>query len=149
MKYISVVILIALMSWTWSLATTERGFTLEEHMRVEEGVEKDIKAFIVGRYPQTTDIYCQELYTEPITAETEMVVHFRCKSEGKAAGDETITQVFEGQIQLRSNDQFKTWSEVGGQIRAPEIEYSRGVQVSAKDPFPEAPAPGSAEKAHK
>lgn len=143
MKYISVVILIIFMSWTWSLATTERAFSLEEHKRVEAGVEKDIREFILRKHPQTTDLYCQELYTEPVQPGVEMIAHFRCRTEGAAEGFETVTQTFEGEIRLRSADNFQTWTEVGGKIRAPEIAFTRGVEVSSKDTVPPAPEPGT------
>lgn len=143
MKYISVVILILFMSWTWSLATTERPFSLEQHKRVEAGVEKDIREFIMRKYPKTTDLYCQELYTEVVQPSVEMLAHFRCRTEGKVDDFETVTQTFAGEIRLRSNDNFVTWAEVGGNIRAPEVTFNYGTQVSSKDPFPAAPEPGT------
>lgn len=143
MKYISVAILILFMAWTWSLATTERAFSLEQHKRVESGVEKDIRAFIMRKYPQTTDLYCQELYTEVVEPSVEMLAHFRCRTEGAVDANETVTQTFEGDLRLRSIDNFQTWTEVGGNIRAPEVAFSQGTHVTAKDNFPEAPEPGT------
>ena len=58
MKYTSVFIVIVLMAWTWSLATTERAFKLEQHKAVEAGVEKDVRAFILRKFPEATEIYC-------------------------------------------------------------------------------------------
>jgi hypothetical protein len=133
MKYVSVVILIALMSWTWCLATTERTFSLEEHKRVEAGVESDIRSFIARKYPETTDLYCQKLYTEAVEA-TVMLAHFRCRTEGRAGADETVTQMFEGHLRLSSQDGFKTWKELDGSIRASQISFNQGVKISSEEP---------------
>lgn len=132
MKYISVVILIVLLSWTWSLATTERAFSLEDHKRVEAGVEDDIRQFIVRKYPQTTDLYCQEMYTEVVQPKVAMNAHFRCRTEGPAGQDETITQTFEGHLSLTSQDEFKTWTEAGGEIRSSQITFNQGVKISSQ-----------------
>lgn len=133
MKYISVIILIVLLAWTWQLATAERAFSLDQHKRVETGVEADIRAFIMQKYPQTTDLYCQELYTEVVKPEVEMLAHFRCRTEGKAAGNEVISQVFEGRLHLKSDDGFQDWTVTGGEITSPELSFQNGVRISAKD----------------
>lgn len=140
MKYISLVVVLALMIWSWSLATAEPSFTAEQTRRVEDGVESDIHAFIQRKFPQTTDIYCQQLYTEPVKANEQMNVRFRCSTEGGAANGEKVQQSFEGLLRLQSKDGFESWDEVGGEIRVPDIVFENGSRISAKDPMPEAPA---------
>jgi hypothetical protein len=153
MKYISTVIAVILMAWTWSLATTERPFKLEQHKKVEAGVEQDIRAFIRRKFPNTpnletaaaegdtastadpVEIYCNRLYTEIVTPETELIAHFRCSSSGAIGQNEAVEQVFEGFIQLRSDDKFETWREVGGNIRAPEVRFQNGIRISLKEPL--------------
>jgi hypothetical protein len=149
MKYISLVVVLALMIWSWSLATAEPSFTAEQTRRVEDGVESDIHAFIQRKFPQTTDIYCQQFYTETVKANEQMNVHFRCSTEGGAANGEKIQQSFEGLLRLQSNDGFESWDEVGGEIRVPDIVFENGSRISAKDPMPEAPtAPAEPEHEH-
>jgi hypothetical protein len=150
MKYISLVIMLVLMSWTWCLATSERSFGLEEHKRVEAGVEDDIRGFIGRKFPQTSNINCQQLYTEEVESGVRMKAHFRCQATGPMNGGEVSNQTFEGILDLKSDDGFKTWSETGGDIHSPEISFVNGLHVSAKegdsgaDSAPEAtPAPSS------
>ena len=136
MKYISLVVVLALMVWSWSLATAEPAFSAEQTRRVEEGVENDIHAFIQRKYPQTTDIYCQQFYTETVKANEAMNVRFRCSTEGGAQNDEKVQQTFEGVLRLVSKDGFETWDETGGEIRVPDIVFENGSKISAK-PGPE------------
>jgi hypothetical protein len=130
MKYISVLILLALLGWTWSMATSERAFSLEEHKRVEAGVEDDIRGFIQRKFPETKEIFCQQLYTEVIDPGVELIARFRCQAVGESSPTEATEQVFEGHIRLRSKDGFATWSEVGGEIRSPQIRFLKGIKVT-------------------
>jgi hypothetical protein len=139
MKYISLVVVLALMIWSWSLATAEPSFTADQTRRVEEGVENDIHAFIQRKFPQTTDIYCQQLYTETVKANEQMNGRFRCSTEGGASNNEKIQQTFEGVLRLASKDGFETWDEVGGEIRVPDIVFENGSKISAKDAVDETP----------
>ncbi len=133
MKYISVVILIGLLSWTWCLANEERPLTLEQHKHVEAGVEDDIRAFIQRRYPTTTDLYCPQLYTEVTSPGQELIAHFRCLATGAVGADDASEQTFEGSLRLKSDDDFETWWEVGGEIRAKEIRFLNGIKISPRD----------------
>ena len=130
MKYIAVIIVVVLMSWTWSMATSERSFRLEQYKQVELGVEDDIRGFIQKKYPDTKEIYCSQLYTEAVNPGTEMIAHFRCSAASAPEGDEVTEQIFEGFLRLKSTDGFQTWGETGGEIRSPEVRFLKGVQVT-------------------
>lgn len=129
MKYISLVILLVLMIWTWSLATTSRAATLQQHSAIEEGVIQDVAAFIQRKYPDTTEIYCPQLYTELTDHADQVIAHFRCQANGALTEGELTEQVFTGRLILKSNDGFKTWSELGGEIRSPEVRFLHGTEI--------------------
>lgn len=140
MKYLSLVLLMGLMIWSWSLATAQPTFTLEQHKRVEAGVEEDVRGFILRKYPNTSDIYCQQLYTEVMKPNEEMIAHFRCKTEGETTSEQKVQQIFQGFIYLKSKNGFQTWEEVGGEIVSPGIQFASDMRISAKDPMPPATA---------
>ena len=118
------------------MATSERPLSLEQHKHVEAGVEEDIRTFIQKRYPSTTDIFCQQLYTEDANEATELVARFRCQAVGQTNSEDATEQVFEGFLRLHSDDGFQTWSEVGGEIDAKEINFLNGFKITpeAKNP---------------
>lgn len=132
MKYISLVILFSLLTWTWCLATGEGRMSLEEHRRVEAIVEEDVRGFILKRFPDTNEIFCDSLYTEVVNPGTDLIAHFRCQAVGPV-GDDQTEQIFEGFLHLKSQDGFETWAETGGEIKASEIHFLRGIKVTPKD----------------
>jgi len=130
MKYISLVLFIVLLNWTWCLATGDRALNLEEHKRVEAGVEEDIRGFINQRFPGTNEVYCSQLYTEVVTPGTDLIAHFRCQAIGGTDQEDAAEQVFEGFLRLRSSDGFATWSELGGEIQAREVNFLNGFKIT-------------------
>jgi hypothetical protein len=130
MKYISVVILVWLLSWTWCLATAERPLSMEQHKHVEAGVEQDVRNFIQKRYPAVSEVFCQQLYTEDVDPGLELIAHFRCQAVGEKDTENASEQVFEGYLRLYSNDGFATWGETGGEINAKEISFLNGFKIT-------------------
>lgn len=132
MKYISVLILIIALSWTWCLSTAERAFSLEDYKRVEAGVEDDINAFIRRQFPTTQEIYCNKLYSEVVQPGEELNVHFRCRAKMTIKNGDMVEQSFAGLLHLKSDDEFMTWSEVGGEIASPSVRFEKGTEISGK-----------------
>jgi hypothetical protein len=67
----------------------------------------------------------------------------------KTTANEAVEQIFEGYLKLKSDDGFQTWSETGGEIRAPEIRFQNGMRISSSPiAAPDAPAAPDAEDAH-
>ena len=60
------------------------------------------------------------------------MARFRCQANG-AVGKDVAQQTYEGFINLKSDDQFQSWSETGGEIRSPAITFQNGIQISTKD----------------
>jgi hypothetical protein len=147
MKYLSLLLLLGLMVWSWSMATAKPSFTLEQHKRVEAGVEEDVRGFILRKYPNTSDIYCQQLYTEVMKPNEEMIAHFRCRTEGETTTAQKVQQTFQGFIYLKSQNNFQTWEEVGGEITSPGIQFATEMRINAKDPMPPASAEEQTEEA--
>jgi hypothetical protein len=133
MKYISTLILILLLAWSWAVTHCERPLRLEQYKRIEGGVEDDIRNFVMQRYPSTTDLYCPQLYTEIVSPGAEMIAHFRCQVTGATGTDDASEQIFEGFLRLKSDDGFETWSSAGGEISAKEIRFLKGIQVTPGD----------------
>jgi hypothetical protein len=130
MKYISVLILLGLFAWTWSLATAQPSVASEQRHHVELGVLQDVSAFIQQRFPKVADVICHQLYVELGATPETMTAHFRCNAVGDLGNGQNVDQVFEGHLNLKSDDGFQTWSEVGGTINSSELEFTTPAVIS-------------------
>lgn len=146
MKYIAVVILLVLMSWTWCMATAERPMKLEQHKHVEAGIEEDIRAFIQSRYPNTTELFCSQLYTEVVHAGVDLTAHFRCQAEQGDASEDAFEQMFEGTLRIKSEDGFETWKATGGEIFAREVRFLNGIKITPSNKTPGEKSPVSTDE---
>lgn len=133
MKYISVVLLVICLGWTWSLATAESTMDLNRYRHVESGVEEDVRAFIARRHPNTTEIFCPQLYTEDPGNGFELIARFRCHALSGQKKVNEVRQEFEGYLRLRSDDGFETWAETGGEINSKDINFIDGIEVRKGD----------------
>ncbi|MES2856764.1 MAG: hypothetical protein V4692_12910, partial [Bdellovibrionota bacterium] len=104
----------------------------------------------------TSEIFCQQLYTEIVKPGEELMAHFRCKAIGTVGAEaatiatetEKVEQVFEGHVLLKSTDQFKTWQASDGSIRAHSIQFLNGVRIDSSVPS-EDDAPAAPESTDK
>ncbi len=149
MKYISTILFVILLSWTWCMATAERPLSMEQHKHVELGVEADVRNFIQKKYPSVSEVFCQQLYTEDVNPGVDMIAHFRCQAVADKDKENSTEQVFEGKLRLYSKDNFATWGESGGEITAKEINFLNGIRVGPDVGPDSGPAAGSGSEERK
>lgn len=134
MKYISILLFVALMAWTWSLATSNRGLSLEAHKDTEALVEETIRSYIQQKSPGVTDIVFRQLYTEVVRENQEMNVKFRYELKEPLKSGDVTSQTYQGVIRLVSNDGGHTWAWTDQDVSSPAIRFEKGSQISTKEP---------------
>lgn len=146
MKYISILIFVALMAWTWSLASTSHMPNLLKNKGHEADIEEAIRTQIQGQNPAVTDIVFRQLYTEVVRENAEVNVHFVYEfTEPLKTGDVTA-QLMKGSVKGLSADGGETWTWALQGITSPQVRFENGSKISTKDQLPEtnaSPAPGA------
>lgn len=141
MKYLSLVIILALMSWTWCLATTPRDFSLEMYQAAEVEFENAIRAHIKERRPDAKNVIFHQLYTEAVKPNGEIRARFRYEIEATTSGGEITEELIEGTATRHSEDEGKTWSWRIEEATAPSVRFREGLKVSPKIESPAETAP--------
>jgi hypothetical protein len=129
MKYLSVVIFIALMSWTWCLATTPSDTSLETLTAVEAEFAEALREQIQLRRPDAREIFFQKLYTEGVQPNGEIRAHFRYQINATKEGEST-EEIIEGTATRRFDEETKTWAWHIDEVSAPSVRFREGTKVS-------------------
>ena len=131
MKYLATALILTAMAWTWRLSTTggDHSFTLEDHKAVEAQVQEIITRYVKDKRPAATEVVFQQLFTETIKAGAEMRANFRYRIAEPFKDGEATAEVFEGTVRLGSTDGGQNWSWLGEAVKAPAIEFQKGMQV--------------------
>jgi hypothetical protein len=146
MKYLSLVIILALMSWTWCLATTPRDFSLENYQVIEMEFEKAIREHIKARRPDAKNIIFHQLYTEKAQPNGDVRARFRYEIDANASGGESTEEIIEGVAVRHSEDEGATWSWRIEEAKSPSVRFREGIKVTPKsESTPESSSENSTE----
>jgi hypothetical protein len=137
MKYISLVVVIVLMAWTWSMANSKRDYGLAESREMESQIEAIVTDYIQQNRPTVKDLRFHQLFTEVVRPNEEIRVHLRYSVDDATTSGDTVQQTFKGIVILKSKD-GKNWEMVGQDVKSPLVEFKEGSRISAKEEAAEA-----------
>ncbi len=66
MKYLSLIIFVALLSWTWHLVHHESPVSFETHSGIQDRMAELINTTVKAKRPSATDITVEKIWTEVI-----------------------------------------------------------------------------------
>lgn len=130
MKYISLVITIVLMAWTWSLATSSSEYGTRESREMETDIEAAITEFVASQRPSLQDIRFHQLFTEVVRPNQEIRAHLKYTVVDSTSGGETVEQSFQGTLTLIKSPQAQTWRSAAINIQSPLVEFRDGAKIS-------------------
>ena len=88
MKYISLIIFILALAWTWHVVHTESDISLETHASMQEQVAQIIVSSIKAKRPSATDVVIEKIWTEtvsPTKVRAKYIYSFKDTTESGAA----------------------------------------------------------------
>ncbi|MCM2280482.1 MAG: hypothetical protein NDI61_01395 [Bdellovibrionaceae bacterium] len=131
MKYISLVIMIVLMAWTWSAANSTRHYGLQESGAMETEIETVIVDYIRTQRPTLKSVNFRQLFTEVVRPDEEIRAHMKYSIVDSAANGDLVEQQFQGTLLLVKSKQDQTWRSAAINIQSPLVEFKEGAQISA------------------
>lgn len=105
MKYLSLLLFIAALAWTWNLVHTESDISFETHSGIQEKLAALITDTIKARRPHATDILIEKVWTEvlsPQKVKAFFVYSFKDASEESGPVSSQIQG--EGILERQSDD---------------------------------------------
>ena len=69
MKYISLILFVVALAWTWHLVHTESPLSFETHSGIQEKLAVLISDTIKAKRPSATEVVIQKIWTEMVTSD--------------------------------------------------------------------------------
>jgi hypothetical protein len=129
MKYISLVLILFCLGFTWHLAHIEDPISVKVHRDLQQAVTQVIEAAVIQQLPSATDFKFSRLFTQTIDADT-VKTYFAYGF--KEAGDEVTQREIEGQAVLVRDPSEKTkWILNEIKVDQAAIEFEEGTVIKA------------------
>lgn len=139
MKYLSTLIFLAAMYWSWALATQERPISEQVHVSIQNDVKQIITEYVQSQLPNSSDLRFEKFWTETVDDNQVKVTFMYSFEDTNEEVGEARTSI-EGYTFLRRVSETADatdWDFVNKEI------FIINNQVEYKDPIKITPAPAS------
>lgn len=128
MRYLSLLLLLILMKWTWGVANDTPFIALRVHQEVQDDLKSFIRHYIKDALPSVKKVDFQNMWTEEVNRK-QMKVHFQYSFEEP---DSKTVATLEGVAVLnRDSKEEEKWSFDELYILGDHIEFKEGIVIKA------------------
>lgn len=152
MKYLGLIVLIALMSWTWRLVNHESAISQEVHVSIQQDLKKIISDYITQNLPNSKGLRFDRFWTESLNKD-KVKASFLYSFEDSTESTGPARVQIDGYAILNrdkadSDEQKESWSFDELYILNNQVEFKEALTITPKtsadaDENEPAPAPSS------
>lgn len=131
MKYVSTILLVLAMYWTWGLSRTEQAISQTVHMGIQNDVKQFISEYIQTHSPNSTNLRFEKFWTEAVTDDQVKVIFTYSFEETGEAGPTRLE--IDGFAVLNRQKEIVNGIEWGIdqiQVTSNNLDYQEPMQVS-------------------
>lgn len=150
MKYFSVIIFAALMSWTWVVINSESLIPLETHAGIQSKVGSLIEETIRAKKPQATEIAIDGVWTEMVENShgKKIKAHFsyRFKEPTESGGITESVLKGDGLLEKQNDDEsgMEKWSLSEVKTTGDAIIFHEAIMITTGDSSAKSEEPATA-----
>jgi len=136
MKYLSIVIFLVLMVWTWTIVHRESSVPFETHAGIQNKMVQVIADTVKSKKPDATDIFVDKIWTE-LVSEGKVRAHFSYSFKAPtSAGALTESQITgEGMLEHQPDDGsgFDRWKLYDIKTTSDAIRFEEALLITTGD----------------
>jgi hypothetical protein len=133
MKFISLLVFVGSLWWTWHLTYSEPAIRFDTHASLQTEVQTIITEYVNKHRPQATEIQFRKMWTEALNP-NKVKVTFEYSFADVVGSDEATEQVFQGSAILNriasENSEEETWSLDEVSADNTSIIFKKGAEVT-------------------
>lgn len=131
MKYISVLIFLLAMHWTWGLAYHERPISERVHIDIQTDIKKILTEYIDQNVPNSKDLRFEKFWTEPLN-DNQIKVSFIYSFDDSAEQTGEARVKIDGHVTLtrRPEPGSTEWTYEEWIIENNQVDFKDALQIS-------------------
>lgn len=137
-KIVSLIVLIAVLVWTWSLINGARSGSAETHAGIQERMRELIAFTIKEKRPTAEGLEIHKLWTESISGR-QIQVHFSYKFLDKSESGEIVETSVDGNAELdkqsSDNPEIEQWALTNVKINNDQLVFQEGIIITPSKPL--------------
>lgn len=137
-KIVSLIVLIAVLVWTWSLINGARSGSAETHAGIQDRMRELIALTIKEKRPTAEGLEINKLWTESLN-ERQIQVHFSYQFLDKSESGEIVETSVEGEAELdkqsTENPQLEQWALTKVKINNDQLVFQEGIVITPNKPL--------------
>lgn len=137
-KIVSLIVLVAVLVWTWSLINGARSGSAETHAGIQERMRELIAMTIKEKRPTAEGLEIDKLWTES-TGAKQIQAHFSYKFLDKSESGEIVETSVEGDATLNKQDtdnpQLEQWALTQVKISNDQLVFQEGIIITPSKPL--------------
>lgn len=134
MKYLSVVVLVGLMTWTWRLVHRESAISQQIHVGIQQDLRRIITDYIQKNLPNSEDLRFERFWTEALSKDKVKAAFLYSFKENSQSHGPTRVQIDGYAILNRdkndSNAEKESWSFDELYILNNQIEFQQPLTIT-------------------
>lgn len=139
MKYLSVLLFLGLMYWTWDLSRSETPISQQVHVGIQDELKRLISDYIQQNLPTSHDLRFDRFYTEAMDEKNKVKANFTYSFEDDSAeigGTRVQIEGFAVLNRLSETDKKSDWSFDELTILNNEVNFKDPIKITPDGPPP-------------
>lgn len=143
-KFLSLILFLAALVWSWSLFHSQDIISLETHARIQNRFVVLIAETLKQHRPNSTDLKIMSIYTQKID-DNQIRAHFSYMFKDQLEGQEAVTQSIEGDAYLyrglSENPADEKWIAKNIKTNSSSIQFQQDLVITPTLDDVQSPAP--------
>ena len=134
MKFLSWILIVLLMSWTFQASKTSQALPVAQHGYLVEELKTMIVDYLVNNVENVQNIDFQRFFTEIVVPQENIPAYVKYSYESTTESGALTREVREGEFDLFSTDGGQTWEPNAKNFRGLNLEFLEGLRVTPGEP---------------
>lgn len=129
MKYLSLIVLLGLMIWTFNLSSSQNEVPVATHVNLANELKAVMTDYLKQNVAGIQNIQFHHLYTESKANKNRLTAFVKYSYESPLSETQVTKEIREGKIELESKDNGQTWEPLEMDFKDLSVEFLEDLKI--------------------